>query len=619
MVLKAVGSAVVRAWGWLDASRRFTLNLLWLLLLVVLVLALVKGGEPEPLKDKTTLVLALQGRLVEQHAGSVRDRAMAELRGTSTDTVQLRDVLRVLEEAGKDPQITQLLLDTSRYQGGGQAGQREVAAALARFKASGKKIYAYGEAFDQRGYQLVAQADQIYLHPMGMVLLEGFGRYRNYYKDLFDRVGVSANVLRVGKFKNFGEPYFANGASDFTKESDAYLYGDLWGRYMAGVEDARKLEKGTLTRYIDTLPERATELKGDYAQLALQTKLVDGIKTRDEMRQLLIDKGALDDSDKGAKSFRRVEFRHYLARLKEPAAAPQQVGIVVAEGGISDGSAAPGSVGGDSTAALIRQARDDDKIKALVLRVNSPGGSALASEIIRKELELTRKAGKPVVVSMGDVAASGGYWISMSADEVIADPSTVTGSIGVFAMLPSADKLLEKLPLHVDGYGTTWLVGAGDPRRPFDPRVGQAIQAGIEHIYIEFTSRAAAARGLQPADIDAVGQGRVWTGQQAVERKLVDRTGSLADAVASAAKKAKLEGSPAVSYVEKERSRIDRLVERLGGDSAAWTAGLLRDALGLGLLPAPVTEAQAELLWLTQKADAKRAFNAHVHCLCTAP
>lgn len=617
--LAPVGRLIARAWGWLDTSRRFVINLLWLILLVLLVTAFIKRG-PEPLQDKTTLVLNLDGRLVEQHAGSARDRALAELSGEQTDTIQLRDVLRVLEAAAKDEKISQLLLDVSSYQGAGQANQRELAAALARFKteSGGKKISVYAESFDQRGYQLAAQADEIFLHPMGMVILEGFGRYRNYYKDLFDRVGVSANVLRVGKYKNFGEPYFANGPSPATLESEAYLYGDLWQRYMAGVEAARKLDKGTISRYIDTLPERGTELKGDYAKLALETKLVDAIKTRDEVRALLMERGAKDEK---GHSFRRVDFKSYLAQLKDELPKPQQIGVVVAEGGISDGTAAPGSIGGDSTAALIRQAREDEKIKGLVLRVNSPGGSALASEIIRKELELTRKAGKPVVVSMGDVAASGGYWISMSADEVIADESTITGSIGVFGMLPTADKLLAKAPLHVGGYGTTWLVGAGDPRRPFDPRVGAAVQAAIEHIYTDFTTRAAAARKTTPEAIDAVAQGRVWTGLQAVERKLVDRTGSYADAIAAAAKLAKIEGKPQLSYIEKERSRFAKLVDSLAGDAAAQAAGFAREAFGLDLLPAPVKEAQAELLWLARanRGDAKAAFTTHVHCLCTAP
>ncbi len=620
-VLAPIGSAIAWVWSWVDGSRRFAFNLLWLLFLVIVVTAIFKRG-PEPLRDKTTLVLDLQGSLVEQHAGSPRERAIAELRGENTQTVQLRDVLSVLEQAAKDDKISQLLLDVSGYQGAGPANQRELVAALQRFKqdSGGKKVFVYAEAFDQRGYQLAAEADQVFLHPMGMVLLEGFGRYRNYYKDLFERVGVSANVLRAGKYKNFGEPYFTNGPSEATLESDSALYGDLWQRYLDGVEASRKLDKGTITRYIDTLAERGAELKGDYAQLALQAKLVDGIKTRDEVRELLIAGGAKDDE---GHSFRRVDFKSYMAHLKPELPAAQQVGVVVAEGGISDGSAEPGSIGGDSTAALIRQAREDDKVKALVLRVNSPGGSALASEIIRRELELTREAGKPVVVSMGDVAASGGYWISMSADEVIADPSTITGSIGVFGMLPTADKLMAKAPVHVGGYGTTWLVGAGDPRRPFDPRVGKAVQAGIDRIYIDFTTRAAKARQTTPEAIDAVAQGRVWTGQQALERKLIDRVGSYADAIAAAAQLAKIEGRPQLRYIEKERGRLARLVEGFAGDAAVQGAGFVREAVGLDLLPAPVQQAQAELLWLSRASEqaqrSKALFSAHVHCLCTAP
>ncbi len=618
-VLAPLGRAVVRVWSWVDSSRRFAFNLLWLLLLVLVVIAIVKRG-PEPLKDKTTLVLNLQGRLVEQHAGDARERAMAELRGESTQSVQLRDVLRVLEQAAKDDKIAQLLIDVSGYQGAGQANQHELVDALSRFKkdSGGKKVFVYGEAFDQRGYQLAAQADQVFLHPMGMVLIEGFGRYRNYYKDLFERVGVSANVLRAGKYKNFGEPYFTNGPSPATLESESALYGDLWQRYLSGVEAARRLEAGAITRYIDTLAERGEALKGDYAALALEAKLVDAIKTRDEVRELLIAGGAKDDK---GHSFRRVDFKAYMAHLKPEMPAKAVVGVVVAEGGISDGSAAPGSIGGDSTAALIRQAREDEAVKAVVLRVNSPGGSALASEIIRRELELTRQAGKPVVVSMGDVAASGGYWISMSADEVIAHPSTITGSIGVFGMLPTADKLLAKAPVHVGGYGTTWLVGAGDPRRPFDPRVGKAVQAGIDRIYIDFTTRAAAARKTTPEAIDAVAQGRVWTGTQALEHKLIDRVGSYADAIASAAKLAKIEGEPRLRYIEKEKGRVAKLLDDIGGDAAVQAAGFARDVLGLDLLPAPVKEAQAELLWLARAnaGAAKSAFTAHVHCLCTSP
>ncbi len=614
-VLSPVGRFIARAWGWVDSSRRFVFNLLWLLILIAIVSALFNRGDK--LQDKTTLVLGLEGRLVEQRSGSSTDRLATELQGGDSSQTQLRDVLKALEHASTDPHITQVLLDFSKFGGGGQASLREVAAALAQFKKSGKKVVAYADAYDQRSYQLAAQADEVYMHPMGMVMLEGFGRYRNYYKDLFERVGVEANVVRAGKYKNFGEPYFANGPSPATIESESYLYGDLWTRYMAGVEAARKLEAGSITAYIDTLPQRMTELKGDTAKLALEAKLVDGLKERDEVRALLMERGAKDEK---GNSYRRIGLDAYLAQLKPELPAAKQVAIVVAEGSIVDGSANPGTVGGDSTAALVRQARENDKVVAVVLRVNSPGGSAFASELIRRELALTRKAGKPVVVSMGDVAASGGYWVSMSADEVIADASTITGSIGVFGMLPNATKALDKISLHTGGYGTTWLVGAGDPRLPLDPRVKQAVQAGVDRIYLDFTSRAAAARKTTQEAIDAVAQGRVWTGQQALERKLIDRLGSLNDAVLSAAKKAKLEGTPSVTYVEKERGRAEKLIASLFDAHAPQVGAWVRSAIGLPALPAPLTEAQRELGWLMQvNARSTLPAAAHVHCLCTAP
>lgn len=614
-VLSPVGRFFVRAWGWVDSSRRFFFNLLWLVILMALVSAAFNRGDK--LQEKTTLVLDLQGRLVEQRSGSTSDRLSTELQGGDSSQTQLRDVLKTLEAAAQDPKITQVLLDFSKFSGGGQAGLREVASALERFKASGKKVVAYADAYDQRSYQLAAQADEVYMHPMGMVLLEGFGRYRNYYKDLFDRVGVEANVVRAGKYKNFGEPYFANGPSPATIESESFLYGDLWARYMTGVEAARKLPAGSLTAYIDTLPARMTELKGDTGKLALEAKLVDSLKERDEVRAMLMERGAKDEK---GNSYRRIGMGAYLAQLKPELPAAKQVAIVVAEGNIVDGSANPGTIGGDSTAALVRQARENDKVAAVVLRVNSPGGSAFASELILRELALTRKAGKPVVVSMGDVAASGGYWVSMSADEVMADASTITGSIGVFGMLPNATKALEKISLHTGGYGTTWLVGAGDPRLPLDPRVKQAVQAGVDRIYIDFTTRAAEARKTTPDAIDAVAQGRVWTGQQALEHKLIDRLGSLGDAVASAAKRAKLEGTPSVTYVEKERSKAEQLIASFLDTQAPTAAAWLRGALGLPTLPAPLTEAQRELGWLMQaNTRGPLPTSAYVHCLCTAP
>ncbi|MEJ6005871.1 signal peptide peptidase SppA [Paucibacter sp. AS339] len=601
-------------WAFLDGSRRFVLNLLMLAILVGLVSGLVSRG-PAPLKDKTVLVLDLHGGLVEQFSGSAREQAMAQLRGHAQKQTRLRDVLATLDAAAKDPKISSVFLDLDEFGGAGMAGLHEVSAALARFKASGKKIVVYGDSFDQRGYFLAAQASEIYLNPMGMVAIEGFGRYRNYYKDALDRLGVSANVLRVGTYKSFAEPYFANAPSKASLEAESYLYGELWTRYTDAVETARKLPKGSIAADIEKLPEALAAVGGDAAKLALNSKLIDGIKTRDEVRDLLMTQGAKDEK---GKSFRRVSLAEYQAHIKPVLPHGPSVGVVVAEGEIVDGSASAGKIGGDSTAKLIRQAREDDNIKAVVLRVNSPGGSAFASEVIRRELELTQKAGKPVVVSMGDVAASGGYWISMSSDEVIAEAGTITGSIGVFGMLPTADKLLEKLSIHTGGHTTTWLAGGYDPRRPLDPRMASAVQSGINHIYAEFTGKAAAARKKPVAEIDAVAQGRVWTGAQALERGLVDRLGSFDDAIKSAAAKAKLGADARVSYVEGEMGRLERLLSSLDEVVAPSIAAAIRAELGL-TLPKALQEAQAELGFVSQISQSGKPFGAVVHCLCSAP
>jgi protease IV len=463
------------------------------------------------------------------------------------------------------------------------------------------------------------------LHPMGMVYIDGFGRYRNYYRDALDKIGVTAHVIRVGTYKNFGEPYFANAPSKATMESDAYLYDALWKTYTEGVEAARKLPAGSIVKTINDLPQQFAAAGNNAAKLALQNKLVDSLKTRDEMRQMMIERGAKDETHPEQKTFRQVSFYNYLDSIKPkvPFGIGDAVGVVVAEGEITDGAAPAGAIGGRSTAELIRRAREDEKIKAIVLRVNSPGGSAFGSELVRHELELARTAGKPVVVSMGNVAASGGYWISMAADEVIADEATVTGSIGVFAILPTAEKALEKLSVNTGGYTTTWLGGGYDPRRALDPRFEQLIQGSINNIYNEFTTKAAVARKTTPDKIDAVAQGRVWTGAQAKERGLIDRTGSFTDAIKSAAAKAKLPEDVRVTYIEPELSKIERILQQFGVDATS-SIGLLAAQFNLRLMPAgipnaAINEAQKDLLWLSEMADKSKSgmpFMALTHCLC---
>lgn len=602
-------------WWLVEGVRRTLLNLVFLAVLGLLIYGLVSRG-PARLEEKTALVLNLSGTIVEQYTSSARDTALSQLQGRQLGETQLRDVLTGLEMAAKDEKISSLLLALDDFNGAGLSSLREVAAAIDRFKASGKKVLAWGSSYDQRSYFLAAHADQVLLHPMGAVTIEGFGRHRTYYRDALDRLGLSANVLRVGSYKNFGEVYSANGPSKETMESDRYLYDALWATYTDDVEQARKLPAGSIMNTINSLPEQMTALAGDSAKLALNAKLVDGLKTRDEMRAMMIARGA-EDGD--GKSFRQISLDAYLGHVM-PKLTGDAVGVVIAQGEISDGVAPSGEIGGRSTAELIQKARLDDKIKAIVLRIDSPGGSAFGSELVRRELELTRAAGKPVVVSMGNVAASGGYWISMAADEVVADPATITGSIGVFAMLPTADKALKKLSVHTGGYTTTWLAGVYDPRRALDPRFAALVQSSIEHVYADFTGKAAKARRTTPEKINAVAQGRVWTGAQAKQRGLVDTLGSYGDAIKSAARRGKLQDGYRLVYLERERGRLDRLLDMLGGTFADLLARQFDLRLStIGVPSALAHDVQKDFAWLSDLTERRKPFAAVTHCFCGSP
>ena len=603
-------------WRAVDSTRRGVLNVLFLVIVVVLLMAIFGGGI-KPIAKKTALVVEIKGSLVEQHSGNVREALMANVgAGEVHKSVQLRDVLTVLDNAAKDPQISSVLLLLDQMDGAGLAMLNEVGLAIERVKASGKPVIAWGSSFDQRQYSLASHATQVYLHPMGGVMIEGFGRYRNYYRDALDKVGVTVNLMKVGTYKSFAEPYIGNGPSPAAAEADAFLYNALWAGYTGDVEKNRKLPAGWIAQRIENLPALMEEAGGDSGKLALASKLVDGLKTRDEIRAMMIARGAPDDD---GTSFRQVAFDEYLMRMR-PALMGDGVGVIVAAGEISDGNAPAGAIGGLSTANLIRKAREDKQIKAVVLRVDSPGGSAFGSELIRRELELTRAAGKPVVVSMGSVAASGGYWISMASDEVFADRATITGSIGVFAILPTAEKVVDKLGIHSAGVTTTWLADAYNPMRPLDPRFAQLIQSSVNHIYSDFTTKAAAARKTTQPKIDEVGQGRVWTGVQAKERGLVDTIGSYTDALKSAARRAKLADGYRVAYIERDIPPFERVLTMFGASAAQ--AVNIEVKLGLmptGLPSSAVAEVSKELGWLSDMTQARKPFSAITHCMCTAP
>ena len=602
-------------WRVIDVSRRVFLNLLFLLILAIVVFALVKTG-PAPIAEKTALVLRIDGTIGEQKTGTLRSTALDQVRGEALHKVQLRDVLAALDAAAADPRITSLVVVLDELRPTGFATMREVAAAVERFRASGKRVVAWGSSYDQRQYYVAAHADEVYLHPLGMVYIAGFGSVRNYYKDALDKLGVTVNVMRVGTFKSAVEPFIANEPSAAALDADKLLFSGLWQTYVETVEKRRKLAPGALMRGIDEAPQRLAAAGGDPAKLALAEKLVDALKTRDELRTLMIERGAKDDDEN---TFRQISLDDYLGHVR-PRLTGDAIGVVVAEGEIVDGQAPAGTIGGVSTANLIKRARDHKDVKAIVLRVDSPGGSPFASELIRRELEVTRAAGKPVVVSMGNYAASGGYLISIASDEIVADAATITGSIGVFALLPSADQTLAKLGIHPAGVGTTWLRNADDPRLPLDPRLAQMVQTNVEHIYRDFTTKVAAARKTSPDKIDAVAQGRVWTGLQAKERGLVDTVGTFGDALRSAAKRADLGEKPRVVYIEREPGRFAQLLAMINTQIAASVGAEIDARVGgvLAVAPALLRDAGRDLGWVSDLVERRKPFAAIVHCLCVA-
>ena len=614
-------------WNAMNFTRRLILNLLFFgligLLLVLMVIGLFSGGNSPKLSDRTTLVLAPEGRLVEQYTTDPASRAFAQALGGGGDQeVQLRDLLRAIEAAKDDEKIERVMLRVDGMQFGGYAALREVAEALAELRKSGKQIVAFGETFDQAQYLLAAQADEIYLDPMGGMLIEGLGRYRLYYRELLqDKLGVDVRLFKVGEYKSAAEPYVLDGASPEAKEADLYWMNDIWQRYIADISKARKFDPAQFAADLDALPDGIDAAQGDLAKYALDHKLVDGLKSLEEVEDLLTERGEADeDSDTG---FRMATLDGYLLHLDAghvPAqfAGGDQVAVVVAEGNIVGGDQPPGSVGGVSTSALLRDARDDEDVKAVVLRVNSPGGEVFASEQIRREVVALQKAGKPVVVSMGDLAASGGYWISMNADRIYADPSTITGSIGIFGLCPTVPRTLERIGVRSDGVSTTRYAGAFDPTRPLDPGVGQIIQSIIDKGYRDFTGGVAKARKKTVEAVDEVARGRVWTGTQAKARGLVDELGGLDEALADAAKRAKLKDDDyRVRYMEPEGTPFERWLSGFA-KSRIGSAVLTDTGFARMMLADRLPQIDSDLRMLEDAADgAKRGqVKAYAHCFC---
>lgn len=606
-------------WRVLDGCRRAVVNLLFL----AIVMALLAGaffGRPR-VPSSAALVIDPKGPIVEQVSGNARDRLMSSVTGSgpSQETL-LKDLLDAIRAGKDDPHVKMLLLRLDEMGGAGMSKLQDLRAALLDFKKSGKKVIAAGDEYSQAQYYLAAHADEVFLHPMGMVLLEGFGGYRRFYKEGLDKLGIEMHVFRVGEYKSAVEPYLRDGMSAESKEALQDVYGDLWRSYIADVAAARKLKPEDVVAGIDALPDRLRAAAGDFALVARDARLVDTLAPRDEVRKRLI---ALVGEDKSTKSYNRISFRDYLvARGGDRSGSGGRgdaVAVVVAKGEILDGSQPPGAIGGDSTAALIRQARQDESTKAVVLRVDSPGGSAFASEVIRRELELTQAAGKPVVVSMGSVAASGGYWISTASDEIWANPNTITGSIGIFGVFPTVEKPMARyLGIHVDGVGTTRFTDPIRVDRALGPEIAEALQLTINHGYEEFLARVGKARKMTREQVDKIARGRIWSGEDAKALGLVDQLGGLPDAIESAGKRAKLAKGYRIVYVQKEQGLKDKLLSQLFSGSARLAA-----ALGIATEAeprSPLSPVERTFLSLKEEVGRMARWNdprgLYAHCLC---
>ena len=556
--MRLLRSILLGLWRGLDGLRKF-LHLLILLVLCGFVIGALHVSVPS-VPPKAALVVAPEGQLVEQLSGDPLERAIEGARGQGRAETLLWDLTDSIRVAAKDKRIAVLAVDLEKFEGSGQPTLEELARAIREFRASGKKVVAYGTELTQAKYYVAAQADEIYLDPLGFVLIDGYDRYRMFFKQALDKLGVDINVFRVGAFKSAVEEYTRTDMSpEDRQESLAYL-NVMWSSYQGAMTRARKLPADAIATYVGTLAKKVSGEGGNAAHVALEAGLVTGIKTRQEVEKRLIE---LVGQEESTGSFNSVSEQDYVriarAQKKLHADGKARVGIIVASGEILDGEQPSGTIGGDSTARLIRQARLNKDIHAVVLRVDSPGGSVLASEQIYREILALRAAGKPVVVSMSDYAASGGYYISAPADEIWASPATLTGSIGIFAIIPTVDKTLGKVGVTVDGVGTTPLSGELRIDRPLGEDARLLLQSQISRGYEEFLGRVSAGRKMTRDQVDSVAQGHVWAGSDAKRLGLVDQLGSFEDAVKAAARRAKLSNYD-VEFIEPEMSWAQELV-----------------------------------------------------------
>lgn len=589
-------------WTWrlLNFVREMVLNLFFIFLVLVGVgiWMQVSGGDSKETASRGALLLDISGVIVDKPDSSQRfSKLSRQLLGASSDRLQensLFDIVNTIRQAKDDRNITGIVMDLKNFAGGDQPSMQYIGKALKEFRDSGKPVYAIGENYSQGQYYLASFANKIWLFPQGVVDLHGLATNGLYYKSLLDKLKVSTHVFRVGTYKSAVEPFIRDDMSPAAREADSRWIGELWQNYLNTVAANRQIPAQQVFPGAQGLLDGLTKTGGDTAKYALDNKLVDALASSAEIEKALTKEFGWSKADK---NYRAISYYDYA--LKTPADSGDGIGVVFANGAIMDGEETQGNVGGDTTAAQIRDARLDPKVKAIVLRVNSPGGSVTASEVIRSELAAARAAGKPVVVSMGGMAASGGYWISTPANYIVANPSTLTGSIGIFGVITTVENSLDSIGVHTDGVSTSPLADVSITKA-LPPEAQQMMQLSIENGYKRFITLVADARKSTPEQIDKIAQGHVWTGQDAKANGLVDSLGDFDDAVAKAAELAKLKQWHLEYYVD-EPTFFDKVMDNMSGSVRA----MLPDALQ-AMLPAPLASVASTV---KSESDKLAAFN----------
>ena len=552
-------SLFVGLWTTLNFSRKLFFNIIFIVIFLGLISVFLKDENTVKVPSNSALVLKLVGNVViEKEAVDPFTEFLEEAFEQKDDNpeILLQDILLTIDNAKQDRRIKVLVLDLHGLGNIGLDKLEQIAVALEGFKESNKPIYAIGDYYTQNQYYLASRADHLYLNPMGFMMFEGYGRFGMYFKSAIEKLKAETHVFKVGTYKSAVEPFIRDDMSEPAKEANKAWLTAMWTQYKASVAMARGLDVDDFDEELDVFLEKFEQVGGDFAKYALDFGWVDALKTREQALQEIV---RVVGKDKSGMGFNAVSYNNYLRMIKP--ILPNmpndidKVAIVVAKGTILNGTKKAGQIGGDSTSQLLRKARYDDSVKSVVLYVDSPGGSAFASEIIRQEVENLQAVGKPVVAVMSTYAASGGYWISAGADKIIAAPSTITGSIGIFGMFLTFEKTLDYLGVHTDGVGTTEFAGMGITKT-LNPKLAAIMQKGIEHGYDQFISLVADKREMSKDQVDQIAQGRVWIGKTAVKLGLVDELGYLEDGVKAAADLANLDTYD-TQYIQKTLSKSE--------------------------------------------------------------